>query len=77
MGNAYYYPLARTVIGGLAASTFLTLVILPNIYVFWDSFGLWCGRVWRNSRVGSRTPALPAGGVVGGVRLNLPGKDGY
>ena len=29
--------MARTVIGGLTASTFLTLVILPYIYVLFDN----------------------------------------
>ncbi len=32
-GDGYYYPLARAVMGGLAASTILTLVVLPTFYV--------------------------------------------
>ena len=31
-----YAPLARTVIGGLAASTMLTLVIVPVMYTVFD-----------------------------------------
>jgi len=31
--GGYYYPLARAVMGGLATSTFLTLVVLPTFYV--------------------------------------------
>src|SRR5690606_25992903 len=33
VAGAYYYPLARAVMGGLAASTVLTLVILPTSYI--------------------------------------------
>ena len=45
----YYFPLARTVIGGLTASTLLTLVILPFIYVLLDNLSVWAGKVWRAS----------------------------
>ena len=31
-----YYPLARAVIGGLTASTVLTLVLLPYVYTLFD-----------------------------------------
>ncbi|MBN1826901.1 MAG: efflux RND transporter permease subunit [Candidatus Eisenbacteria bacterium] len=31
--GGYYFPLARAVMGGLAASTILTLVVLPTFYV--------------------------------------------
>lgn len=33
VAGGYYYPLARAVMGGLAASTILTLVVLPTSYV--------------------------------------------
>jgi hypothetical protein len=33
VADAYYFPLARAVMGGLAASTLLTLVVLPTFYV--------------------------------------------
>ena len=29
VGDVFYYPLARTVMGGLAASTLLTLLLVP------------------------------------------------
>lgn len=32
--GTYYFTLARTIIGGLAVSTLLTLVVLPVIYSF-------------------------------------------
>jgi HAE1 family hydrophobic/amphiphilic exporter-1 len=47
VGGAYYYPLARTVIGGLTTSTILTLVVLPYIYTLVDDVALWARRVWR------------------------------
>ena len=36
LDGLYYFPLARAVIGGLAASTVLTLVILPFFYTLLD-----------------------------------------
>ena len=44
-----YYPLARTVMGGLMAATVLTLVVLPTYYVLLDDFGFWLRRLWRIS----------------------------
>ena len=41
-----YFPLARTVMGGLLASTVLTLVVLPTYYVILDDLGRWCRRTW-------------------------------
>ncbi len=47
VGDVLYYPLARTVIGGLAASTVLTLVLVPCLYTLLeDGWGM-VGRVWR------------------------------
>ncbi len=39
-----YFPLARTVMGGLMASTVLTLVVLPVYYEILDDFGMWLRR---------------------------------
>lgn len=41
-----YAPLARTVMGGLGASTVLTLVLLPTYYIILDDFGRWCQTLW-------------------------------
>jgi HAE1 family hydrophobic/amphiphilic exporter-1 len=40
-----YYPMARAIVGGLAFSTFITLVILPSIYVMLDDLRYWSRRV--------------------------------
>ena len=65
LDGLYYYPLARTVIGGLAASTVLTLVILPFFYTLLDDLGLRARRLWRDSAPARARPeaasALPAG----------------
>ena len=44
-----YFPLARTVMGGLIASTVLTLIVLPTYYVILDDLGRWCRRTWAMS----------------------------
>jgi HAE1 family hydrophobic/amphiphilic exporter-1 len=36
VGDAYYYPMARCVIGGLIASSFLTVIIVPGLYAALD-----------------------------------------
>lgn len=55
LDGLYYFPLARTVIGGLAASTVLTLVILPFFYTLLDDLAAKARQVWRLS-----VPASPA-----------------
>jgi HAE1 family hydrophobic/amphiphilic exporter-1 len=50
LGDAYYFPLARTVIGGLASSTVLTLVGLPAIILFWEDFKSFLGWLVRGRR---------------------------
>ncbi len=45
-----YFPLARTVMGGLLASTILTLIVLPTYYTLFDDFGQWLNRVWRTTK---------------------------
>jgi hydrophobic/amphiphilic exporter-1 (mainly G- bacteria), HAE1 family len=56
-----YFPMARTVMGGLMASTILTLVVLPTYYTLMDDLAEGLKRVWRASspRVPSATsPAV-------------------
>lgn len=61
-----YYPLARAVIGGLAASTILTLIILPFVYSLFDDAAAWARRVWLLSETGqTELPAEPATAASG------------
>jgi HAE1 family hydrophobic/amphiphilic exporter-1 len=46
-----YFPMARAVIGGLAFSSVVSLLIVPMFYVWFDDLNLW----WR--RVFAKTPA--------------------
>src|SRR5436309_1915958 len=48
-GDVYYYPLARTVIGGLASSTLLTLSVLPCINLGVEAAARWVRDPWRAS----------------------------
>ncbi len=58
LDGLYYFPLARTVIGGLAASTVLTLLILPFFYTLLDDLAVGVRRVWRLS-----APVTPVAGT--------------
>ncbi len=49
VGDAYYYPLARTVIGGLASSTVLTLIVLPYINLGVEAVARWFRDLWKAS----------------------------
>jgi HAE1 family hydrophobic/amphiphilic exporter-1 len=60
VGDVLYFPLARTVIGGLAASTVLTLILVPCLYTLLeDGWGL-VGRMWRGSPRRARVPVPDA-----------------
>jgi HAE1 family hydrophobic/amphiphilic exporter-1 len=59
-GWAYYYPLARTVMGGLISSTVLTLIVLPYISYGVESLSLWMARTWRAGTPDSPTPRRAA-----------------
>jgi HAE1 family hydrophobic/amphiphilic exporter-1 len=47
VGDVMYYPLARTVIGGLIVSTVLTLLLVPCIYTILEDATAMVGRIWR------------------------------
>jgi hydrophobic/amphiphilic exporter-1 (mainly G- bacteria), HAE1 family len=51
-----YFPMARTVMGGLMASTVLTLIVLPTYYSLMDDLSIWCRRVWQNSAAPAPRP---------------------
>lgn len=66
LGDMRYFPMARTVMGGLIASTALTLIVLPTYYVLMDDLAQWARRLWFDSRprkrLGGKVPAeAPAG----------------
>lgn len=45
-----YSPLGRTMAGGLFSSTFLTLIVIPLMYTFFDDLRLFARRVWFSLR---------------------------
>jgi HAE1 family hydrophobic/amphiphilic exporter-1 len=50
VGDAYYYPMARCVIGGLIASSFLTVIIVPGLYAALDDAANKLSRVMTGRR---------------------------
>jgi HAE1 family hydrophobic/amphiphilic exporter-1 len=50
----FYFPLARTVMGGLISSSILTLLALPYFMILVESVAAWLRRIWRLS-----APGLP------------------
>lgn len=53
-GGEQRAPMAHAVIGGVIASTMLTLVVVPVVYTYLDDFGHWVRRRWRR---GAPVPA--------------------
>lgn len=49
VGGVFYYPLARTVMGGLISAAVLTLVFLPSVSNWMEGVAGWLRRVWRVS----------------------------
>jgi HAE1 family hydrophobic/amphiphilic exporter-1 len=49
VAGLFYYPLARTVMGGLLSSTVLTLVVLPLVNVGVENVAEWARGLWRRS----------------------------
>ncbi len=45
-----YFPMARAIVGGLAFSTVITLLILPAIYLFFDDLRTWGRDLARAAR---------------------------
>jgi len=61
----FYYPLARTVMGGLMSSAILTLLVLPYISIGVEGIANWLRGIWRASAASKRLDqtaedALPA-----------------
>ena len=54
-----YYPMARAIIGGLAFSTVVSLLVVPALYVYFDNLAAWGRKVMRTSRLnGGVSPAV-------------------
>ena len=66
-GGVLYFPLARTVMGGLAASTVLTLVLVPCLYTLIEDGAALVARVWRGgAREPERRPEAGSAGPAAG-----------
>jgi hydrophobic/amphiphilic exporter-1 (mainly G- bacteria), HAE1 family len=63
VGGLFYYPLARTVMGGLLSSTLITLVVLPYIALGFENAATWAGRLWARTAPGA--PLGPAAAEAG------------
>ena len=63
-----YFPMARAIIGGLAFSTVVSLLVVPALYVYFDNLAAWGRKVMRTSRGEQASPAtLPAEGSPAGA----------
>ncbi|MEM8816578.1 MAG: efflux RND transporter permease subunit [Pseudomonadota bacterium] len=48
-----YYPMARAIIGGLAFSTVVSLLVVPALYIYFDNLAAWSRKVMRTARAGN------------------------
>jgi hypothetical protein len=56
-----YFPMARTVMGGLMSSAVFTLLVLPYITLGTEGVANWLRRVWTGSQSPKLKPAeVPA-----------------
>ena len=47
-----YFPMARAIIGGLAFSTLVSLLLVPALYAYFDTLAAWGRKVMRTARAG-------------------------
>jgi len=50
-----YFPMARAIIGGLAFSTIVSLLVVPALYAYFDTLSAWGRTVMRTARGGAST----------------------
>ena len=55
-----YYPMARAIIGGLAFSTVVSLLVVPALYVYFDSLAAWGRKVMRTAKGSHESRQSPA-----------------
>jgi HAE1 family hydrophobic/amphiphilic exporter-1 len=54
-----YFPMARAIIGGLAFSTIVSLLVVPALYAYFDTLSAWGRKVMRTARIaGSRSTPI-------------------
>jgi HAE1 family hydrophobic/amphiphilic exporter-1 len=54
-----YFPMARAIIGGLAFSTIVSLLVVPALYAYFDTLSAWGRKVMRTARnAGSRSTPI-------------------
>jgi len=49
-GGPPYFPMARAIIGGLAFSTLVSLLVVPALYAYFDTLARWGRNVMRTAR---------------------------
>jgi HAE1 family hydrophobic/amphiphilic exporter-1 len=50
-GGPPYFPMARAIVGGLAFSTMVTLIVLPSIYIMLDDLRNWSRKILAKSKI--------------------------
>jgi len=58
-----YFPMARAIIGGLAFSTVVSLLVVPALYAYFDTLAAWGRQVMRTARkqgAATATAKIPA-----------------
>jgi len=63
VGGLFYFPLARTLMGGLISSSVITLVLLPYVTLGVEAVASWARRVWHRSAPRGVRQRQPATGV--------------
>ena len=53
-----YFPMARAIIGGLAFSTVVSLLVVPAFYAYFDTLAAWGRKVMRTARSQGSTASL-------------------
>jgi HAE1 family hydrophobic/amphiphilic exporter-1 len=58
-----YFPMARAIIGGLAFSTIVSLLVVPALYAYFDTLSAWGRKVMRTAR-NERVPSASVESAV-------------